>query len=105
MPEQRKMERFNLQLPATLTLARDKSECDVMELLTSDVCAGGAFFETNQPLPLGTEVSIDLVLPLDELKKLQAGKAHIKLSGAVIRIEERGMAICFEEGFKIRPLP
>jgi hypothetical protein len=31
----------------------DKSECDVMELLTSDVCAGGAFFETNQPCPWG----------------------------------------------------
>ena len=97
----RRMERFDLELPARVTKAKEGQGDENLDLLTSDICAGGAFFQTDQPLPLGTEVKIDLVLPLDELKKIEGKKALIKVSGAVIRITGDGMAICFEEGFKI----
>jgi len=61
--------------------------------------------DTTQPLPEGTEVKIDLVLPLDKLRKLEKGVKHayIKVRGTVLRTESTGMAICFDEDYQIRP--
>ena len=97
------MERFSLELPARLSVATESGKQESLELLTSNICAGGAFFETEQPLVAGTEVKIDLVLPLDELKKLEGTRPHIKVSGAVIRTDEKGMAISFDERYQILP--
>ena len=102
--EHRKMERFPIQLPARLLPVDDAEEQEAIEVLTSDVCAGGAFFQTDQPLPLGAEVKLKMVLPLDELKKLEGKKAFIEVSGAVIRSTKTGMAICFDKGFKMSPI-
>ena len=108
MPElgKRKMERFSLELPARISIAgkAEKKEPESLECITSDISAGGAFFHTDQPLPVGTEMHIDLVLPLDELKKIEGKRASIKVKGAVVRIGEKGMAICFDEKYKISPL-
>lgn len=103
MIEHRRMEKFPIQLPASLSPVGEEDR-EAMELLTSDVCSGGAFFHTDQPMPLGTEVKLELVLPLNELKKVQGERALVKVSGAVIRVTETGMAICFDEAFKISPL-
>jgi len=45
------------------------------------------------------------VLPLDKLKRLAADADHafIKVSGKVLRSGPRGMAICFDKGYEIRP--
>jgi len=102
----RKMERFSLELPARILVVDEvkKEEPESLECLTCDISAGGAYFHTDQPLPVGTEMHIDLVLPLDELKKIEGKKASIKVKGAVVRIGEKGMAICFDEKYKISPL-
>ena len=102
--EKRRLERFSLELPAQLYVGGEAQDRQTIDLLTSDICAGGAFFETEWPLPVGSEVKIDLVLPLNELKKLEGRKALIKVSGAVIRSDEKGMAICFDKGFKMLSL-
>ena len=102
--ERRALERFDLKLPAKVTVVGDEKE-EALDLLTSDICSGGAFFETDVPLPVGTTLQIDLVLPLDELKNIEGKRAHIKVSGAVIRATGVGMAICFKNYFEIRPLP
>ena len=102
--EHRKMERFPIQLPTRLLPVDDAEEQEAIEVLTSDVCAGGAFFQTDQPLPLGAEVKVKMVLPLDELKKLEGKKAFIEVSGAVIRSTETGMAICFDKNYKMSSL-
>jgi len=101
--EKRNLTRFELELPARLTLIKHPDPT-ALELITSDVCAGGAYFQTDRPLPVGTELNVEIVLPLDELKKIEGKKAHIKVSGSVIRINEQGMAIRFEPDFVIQPL-
>jgi len=101
--EKRSMERFQLTLPARV-IPKDIEDSQPLELLTSDICAGGAFFQTDSPLTVGTEVKIDLVLPLDRLKELVGKKAHIKVSGFVVRATATGMAVCFEPDYEIRPL-
>lgn len=77
----------------------------IPNLMTSDICSGGAFFHITQPLPEGSQVKIDLILPLDNPKKYKDGwqQAHIKVTGTVLRSESTGMAICFNENYQIRP--
>jgi hypothetical protein len=105
MKEKRKLERFDLRLPAKIEPVRENDEGEILTLMTSDICAGGAFFHTSAPLPEGTEVRIDLVLPLLKLKEVAEDydHAYIKVIGKVLRAEPRGMAICFNKGYKIRP--
>jgi len=102
-PERRTLSRLDLELPAKVSKTGD-GDSGALELWTSDVSAGGAFFLTGQPLPVGTELEIDLILPLDELKKLQGKNAHINLSGEVVRVSQKGMAVCFAKKYTIRPL-
>jgi hypothetical protein len=104
--EQRKLERFDLSLPASIrvtALNREREE-EKINLRTKNICQGGAFFRTARPLPEGKEVRIDLVLPLNRLKfrKIKEERSHVWVKGVVLRSEPDGMAISFRKGYKIR---
>lgn len=103
--ERRKMERFNLEIPVKIEVISKGQEKARLELVTSNICAGGAFFHTKKPLPEGTQVKIDMILPLDQLEKLKNDykKAYIKLTGTVLRTESKGMAISFNKDYEISP--
>jgi len=103
MTEKRRLERFDLELPATIELLTPDQEKSLLNLLTSNICSGGAYFHTAQPLPEGTQVRIDLVLPLKKLRTLKEEhkKAYIKVTGTVLRSESEGMAICFDEDYQL----
>ncbi len=106
MESKRSLERFDLQCPATITvMAGDEEHQDELKnLLTKNICSGGAYFHTDQPLAEGTPVKIDLFLRIDELKKLDSGQALIKVQGEVVRSESGGMAICFKDKYSIQPV-
>jgi hypothetical protein len=73
-------------------------------LNTKDVSAGGAYFRTKKALPEGTRVRVDIILPLDRLRRLKdTCKGLIKVTGTVLRSEPTGMAVCFDEGYLITP--
>lgn len=103
MAERRSLERFGLVLPAAIEFMNFDHKERMINLLTTNICSGGAYFHTTQPLPKGTQVKIDLVLPLDKLRKLKKEhkKAYIKVTGTVLRTESEGMAICFEKDYQI----
>lgn len=98
------MERFLLELPTDISTSERGAGTDVIHLSTSNVCAGGAYFRTGGILPVGTEVEVDLILPLDEMKKMESRRTLIKVTGVVVRTEEDGMAIRFDNEFKMVPL-
>jgi hypothetical protein len=109
MEEKRKLERFDLKIPAKIKLAdlsQDVRGEEIPDLMTNDISSGGAFFHTTKPLPKGTDISIDLILPLDKLKKLSEDSLHalIKVTGTVIRTESGGMAISFDSNYQISPV-
>jgi hypothetical protein len=105
--DHRRAERFTLKLAARVRpVSRDDVDVkEALELVTSDVCCGGAYFQTDSPLSLGTKVTIDLVLPLEKLKTIEGKQTHIRVSGHVIRATEKGMAISFGEDSVISPWP
>ena len=103
MLERRKYERFNLRLATKTTVMNDeqKEDKEILDLFTKNICAGGAFLHAVKPLPEGTRVKIDLVLDVDNLKRLTKKMASIKVKGKVVRTESTGMAICFDKSYKI----
>ena len=103
--EKRRLERYDLRIPAKIEVVTSDQDRETLDLFTSDICSGGAFFHTDQPLPEGTDVKIDLVLPLEEIKKLRENSSHayIKITGTVLRSEPSGMAVCFNKNYKIQP--
>jgi len=104
--EKRRLERYELRVPAKVQVVTSDQDRETLDLFTSDICSGGAFFHTTEPLPEGTDVKIDLVLPLEEIKKLREDSSHayIKITGTVLRSESSGMAVCFNKNYKIQPL-
>jgi hypothetical protein len=101
--EKRKMERFFLELPTCLIVNNSNRKQETLDLQTSNVCAGGAFVKTDEPLSIGTKVVISMIISLERLKKFRGKKSLINVSGSVVRTDEKGMAICFDEKYTISP--
>jgi len=102
--EKRQLERFKLQLLSHVTVRGKDKEIKSIKLLTQDVCSGGAFIKTPDPLSVGTQVDLDLIIKIDRLKVIPGSSALVNLTGTIIRTHNEGMAICFDEDFQISPL-
>ena len=102
--EKRNMERFDLKLPALLSIKAESGYTRAFEFMIRDICAGGAFFKTESPLSVGTDVKMDLIIPLDKFKSGENNRSRIDVSGSVIRKESQGMAVCFDKKYSISPL-
>jgi len=105
MEERRQLERFGLKIPASIVVRGTARKREKLNLLTSNICSGGAFFDTSLALPEGTEVKIDLILPLDRLRTLavEHPRARIELTGKVLRSGIAGMAVTFDPEYVIQP--
>ena len=105
MEEKRVYERFDLKVPARLGIVgSDRGEADEVSLTTVNICAGGAFFITETPLPQGTRVKMDFVLSIEKLKELLDSHCRIKVRGEVIRTDQSGIAVRFDEDYEIIPV-
>jgi len=102
--EKRRMERFDLKLPALLSMMDESGNRRAVEFMISNICAGGAFFKTDNPLSVGTDVKMDLILPLVKFNKTETKRSRAHVSGSVIRTESIGMAVCFDKKYSISPL-
>ncbi len=103
MHEQRSIQRFNLELTSSVSLGNPHNNGKWISVMTSNISAGGTFLRTPQPLPVGTRVNLEVVLPLRE-KRSWLKNSLIIISGVVIRTEEAGMALRFDDEYQILPL-
>jgi hypothetical protein len=102
--EKRKVERFDLQLEAFISGPGEVPEIKSGSLITRDISMSGVFLITDRPLPVGSKISVDLILTLGGTKKSDSQKAWIKASGKVLRTDGQGMAVCFDDQSRILPL-
>jgi hypothetical protein len=102
--EKRKMDRFSLELPAWISVTDENGNPQGFEVITRDICAAGAYLQTDQPLSVGANVKMDLILPLDNLQKMGGKSSRIDVSGAVVRTELQGMAVSFDKRYQISPM-
>ena len=101
--EKRKMARFDLKIPVYLSVTDKSNKHESLKFITTNICSGGAFFKTEKPMSVGTDVKLDIILPLGKFNNVKDKISHIEVSGSVIRTDQQGMAICFDKGHKISP--
>ena len=106
MPENKKRahERYPLEVNIRIGPA---FECDPEEqecYQTINVSAGGALLRTSKPLPVGTELTIELELPLEVIQNMLTKRAKIMLNGSVVRLEDDGMAVSFDRKYSVSPV-
>jgi len=108
MLELRKLERFDVALSAIIRSGAPHGEGEeaITCLLTKNICEMGAYFSTSQPLSGGTEVRVDLILPLSgfRMKRVKEDKAQVSMDGTILRSEAKGMAIGFSKSYAITAL-
>jgi len=108
--DKRNLERFPLEIEARIkTLDSRKDEMGI-NIKTSNISSGGAFFHTPEPLREGSDVMIELILPVEKLVKYlnnqekDCRETLVELKGRVLRSEPEGMVIRFDKDFKLTPL-
>jgi len=100
----RKMDRFTLELPAVISITDEREKPRTFNVVSRNICAGGAFLQTDEPLSEGTYVKIDLILSLNNLQGMEGKGSRIDVSGTVVRTESQGMAVCFDKRYQISPV-
>ncbi|MEA2109217.1 MAG: PilZ domain-containing protein, partial [Pseudomonadota bacterium] len=95
MADRRHLQRFDLDIPVLLTAVPNGCECSDKLLVTRDISAAGAFFDTTRPLAQGCELSFELQLP----GRNRPG-GRVQLKGTVVRCTPAGMAVSFDDDYR-----
>ena len=97
MEERRQLERFDLRLPAEIEVVSRGAglKKEKLSLQTENICSSGAFFNTPNPLPEGTQVKIDMRLNFERLRNIENRRPLVKVKGSVLRLDcnPRGGAV------------
>jgi len=101
--EKRKIERFNLNLPAWVSVTSKGLQDQGRKLNSKNICAGGAYFNMDSPFSIGTKVNLEFLVSLKGATEDFNKESHIDVSGTVIRKDDRGMAVQFNNNYRIAP--
>ena len=99
LSEKRKQRRFSIALPSTIV--SNSKNSPALRLVSRDICAGGGFYLTDSPLPIGTQVMIKMIMNLGETDHSDVTRSQINVSGTVVRADSIGMAVSFGKRYKI----
>lgn len=100
-------ERLNLNLVATIQhVSGDHSGSTSAQTVTRDISASGAYLLTSTSLPEGTQLELEVLLPLAELRPLEESGKDIALKaiGHVVRADTIGLAVQFDNPQNLKPL-
>lgn len=105
-----------MRIQTKVTAETLSGKTPMMELLTANISAGGAFIETDHPLPLVSKVRLEFLLSLENLQNLKfilsleslkswkGKRVWVNASGIVVRVDPTGMGIIFDENYQISPM-
>lgn len=111
--ERRMHVRYFLQIQTKMTAETLSGKTPLMEFITANISAGGAFIETKTPLPLASKVRLEFLLSLEDLQMLKfilslntlknwkGTRVWVSATGIVVRHENNGMGIMFDENYQI----
>jgi c-di-GMP-binding flagellar brake protein YcgR len=114
--ERRDQERFSLSLQTRVMAESGTGSTPLLEFVTGDISAGGAFIATSRPLPIASKVRLEFFLSLEELASLrfilareslkvwQGERAWVTATGVVIRVDQEGAAVIFDQNYQISPI-
>ena len=114
--DRRDQERFSLRLQTKIRAESRTGATPLLEFVTADISAGGAFIATSRPLPIASKVRLEFFLSLEELSHLrfvlareslkvwQGERAWVTATGVVIRVEDTVVAVIFDQNYQISPI-
>jgi hypothetical protein len=100
----REFHRYTFAVPAIIEIIAAKEQKKKLNLQTANISAAGAFFLTENPLPEGTQIKINIFLQFNkEVRGSSDTGGHIvmKVTGRVLRSEPTGMAIGFNRDYDV----
>ncbi|OEU80823.1 MAG: hypothetical protein BA865_11470 [Desulfobacterales bacterium S5133MH4] len=103
MQERREYERFDLRLPGKIEVVVSGKQ-EIVDVLTSDISAGGAYFCATECIPDGTQVRIRLTIDSERLRELTGKQGLIDGEGIVVRSSAKWMAVSFDGKHNTLPL-
>ena len=96
MKDRRKYERFQLELPARLTMSF-LERTEIFELRTRDISASGCLLIGNtEQFAAGTRCNLELMVASERIKELTGVQSLIKVEGTIVRSTAERVAICFD---------
>jgi hypothetical protein len=101
MAEKRQISRFAIQIPAQLVVDGEDGPQEPCDYLTRDISSKGAFLITDNPLPVGTRLSVQFSIEHRSARSKKTLLTRLKTTGQVIRNSLEGMAIYFDRQCKI----
>ena len=106
MREKRRLERFQLNIPVTVTVESDGTPVESLSAESRDVSAKSVFlFIGKEQLDIGTPVKLEMFLTIERLREIldMSEQVKIEVSGEVTRLNTEGAVVCFNKGLKISP--
>jgi hypothetical protein len=104
--DRRQLQRYQLRASA-IVKGEVQNQETVAEFFTRDISSGGAFFQTDHPLPAWVSVEITLFLLTSAFREWRGRPYKVKVTtdGTVVRSEPDGMAVAFSEQYQMSPIP
>lgn len=115
--ERRLQERYSLDILVQISSEPGKLEQGISGMASAaNISSGGAFITTSNTLPLASRIYLKFLVDFEQLKKLRFilsydslkqfndKKIWVTATGIVIRIEEDGMGIIFDEDYQLTPM-
>ena len=79
MYDRRAMERFAIVAPAKVTVATRSGKAEVLDLLTRDISAAGAFLRTGREVAVGVRVMVEAVIVVDGFREIVGTRSRFKV--------------------------
>lgn len=100
MQERRHIRRFNLKLPCIIKAVRRQADM-AFEVMTRNISAGGAYINIAEPLPVGTHLTIEVMIRRKAGDASHSGCGCVKVGAEVLRTDALGMAVEFDDQYRI----
>jgi hypothetical protein len=97
--DQRQNKRYQLKTAVKFSWESPQNGCCRGEGVTRDISPSGVFVLTDERLPLGTTVKLEVTLPSP--RKSPSG-ALLRTRGHIVRAEQLGFAAVAEMGFRMQ---
>ena len=100
--EKRRLPRFDLEIPVAVTVLDESGGVlEIQEYTIRDISAGGTYLQNRKAFATGTPVEILFFLPVENQEKMKREKNHVRVSGLVVRVDQGGMGVSFDEEYEI----
>jgi hypothetical protein len=103
MKDQRRFERYPIDVPARIELIGSRRKRKVIESHVDDLSAVGGFFPDAKSLPVGQLLRVDIFLPFERpnLPGEEYELTIVTVTGHTIRSGPSGTAIAFTEEYRL----